>query len=114
MSDTLEQQLLRDLLGGLREVQAEVHTAHREGAERGHESARRLDAVQAAGERICADLASLRSELGEVVRQQRALEARVQSLEADRRVLRLLSAGAIGLAGWLGIDRLLGWVRGHP
>ena len=44
----------------------------------------------------------------------KVVAARVASLEQDRRLLRVLSGGAIGLAGYLGLDRLIGWLRGHP
>lgn len=105
-----EELLLRTILARLDEVGGEVRSSHRDGQARGQELAR----VQAAGEAICARLDAMAADLAAARQQHEALSARVASLEADRRLLRLLSAGALGLAGWLGLDRLVGWVRGHP
>lgn len=110
----LQQELLLRLLARLDTVAGEVQASHRDGQARGQAAAVELAQVRAAGEAICARLDNLQAALAEAGTRHDALVVRVASLEQDRRLLRLLSGGAIGLAGYLGLDRLIGWVRGHP
>lgn len=110
----LHEELLLRLLARLDAVAGEVQASHRDGQARGHAAAVKLAEVGAAGEAICARLDTLQAALAEAGTRHDALAARVASLEQDRRLLRVLSGGAIGLAGYLGLDRLIGWLRGHP
>lgn len=110
----LQEELLLRLLTRLDAVAGEVQASHRDGQARGQAAAVELAQVRAAGEAICARLDAMQAALAEAGARHDALAARVASLEQDRRLLRLLSGGAIGLAGYLGLDRLLGWLRGHP
>ena len=110
----LQEELLLRLLTRLDAVAGEVQASHRDGQARGHDVAVKLAEVRAAGETICERLDSMQAALAEAGTRHDALAARVASLEQDRRLLRLLSSLAVGLAGWLGLDRLLGWLRGHP
>lgn len=114
MSELHEELLLRQLLTSVDGVRADVRTGQAEGQERGARTDARLSEVQAAGVQICARLDALTAALATVESEHKALTARVSVLESDRRLLRSLVALATGLAGWLGLDRLAGWVRGHP
>lgn len=114
MSELHEELLLRQLLLGVDGVRADVRAGQAEGHERGARVDARLSELQAGGTAICARLDALTAALADAERQHEALAARVAALESDRRLLRSLVALATGLAGWLGLDRLAGWARGHP
>jgi hypothetical protein len=114
MADFHEHLLLQQLLDQLAAARAEVRAGQVEGQERGARTDARLSDVQAAGVQICARLDAMTTALATAEIEHKALAARVAALESDRRLLRSLVALATGLAGWLGLDRLAGWVRGHP
>jgi chromosome condensin MukBEF ATPase and DNA-binding subunit MukB len=114
MADFHERLLLQQLLDQLAAARVEVRAGQVEGQERGARTDARLSEVQAAGVQICARLDGLTAALATAEIEHKALAARVSALESDRRLLRSLVALATGLAGWLGLDRLAGWVRGHP
>ena len=114
MSELHEELLLRQVLTSIEATRADVRTGQAEGQERGARVDARLSELQAGGTAICARLDALTAALADAERQHEALAARVAALESDRRLLRSLVALATGLAGWLGLDRLAGWARGHP
>ena len=114
MSELHEELLLRQLLAAVDAARAEIRAGQVEGAERGRVVDARLAEVVASGAAICAQIKAMSETQGEAERAHKALAERVAVLEGDRRLLQALAGLLAALAGWLGYDRLIGWLRGHP
>lgn len=112
MSELHEELLLRQLLAAIDAARVEIRAGQVESADRGRLVDARLAEMVASGAALCDQVKRMAQSQCEAEAAVTALAARVAVLEGDRRLLQALAGILAGLAGWLGYDRLIGWVRG--